>query len=105
MGEGGYKQINKTLNACAFDDYLSAQTAGLPELKDTEQLSRRVIRILGQNPGKVPSFLSPPFIFQMLIDECPVYAPRDEHIHRWNRPGEDIGGHRTGLSGMGGSHL
>ena len=63
MGEGGYKQINKTLNACAFDDYLSAQTAGLPELKDTVQLSRRVIRILGQNPGKVPFSLSLSFGF------------------------------------------
>ncbi|MCJ1247986.1 Atrochrysone carboxyl ACP thioesterase AgnL7 [Trapelia coarctata] len=52
MGEGGYRQINKTLNACAFDDYLSMQQARLPKLANVEQLSPRVIRILGQNAGK-----------------------------------------------------
>ncbi|KAF2209149.1 hypothetical protein CERZMDRAFT_114101 [Cercospora zeae-maydis SCOH1-5] len=52
MGEGGYKQINKTLNVCAFEDYLAKQQSVLPALADVEQLSPRVIRILGQNPGK-----------------------------------------------------
>ncbi|KAF2648484.1 putative metallo-beta-lactamase domain protein [Lophiostoma macrostomum CBS 122681] len=51
-GKGGYKQINKTLNVCAFEDYLDAQQAHLPELKDVEQVSPRVLRVLGQNPGK-----------------------------------------------------
>ncbi|KAK2767076.1 hypothetical protein FQN54_006395 [Arachnomyces sp. PD_36] len=52
MGKGGYRQINKTLNACAFEDYLSTQQARLPKLEDVEQLSPRVIRVLGQNAGK-----------------------------------------------------
>lgn len=53
MGQGGYRQINKTLNACAFEDYLETQQARLPKLKDVEQLSPRVIRVMGQNAGKV----------------------------------------------------
>ncbi|KAI1318227.1 beta-lactamase-like protein [Xylariaceae sp. FL0255] len=50
--KGGYRQINKTLNICAFEDYLESQQAHLPELPDVEQISPRVIRILGQNAGK-----------------------------------------------------
>lgn len=55
MGDdkGGYRQINKSLNICAFDEYLKGQTANLPQLADVEQLTPRVLRILGQNPGKV----------------------------------------------------
>ena len=53
MGEGGYRQINKALNVCAFDDYLATQQSQLPKLVDVEKLSQRVIRVLGQNPGKV----------------------------------------------------
>lgn len=51
--KGGYRQINKSLNICAFDEYLKGQTARLPELANVEQLTPRVLRILGQNPGKV----------------------------------------------------
>ncbi|KAK5633979.1 hypothetical protein RRF57_009693 [Xylaria bambusicola] len=50
---GGYRQINKTLNICAFEDYLESQQSNLPELPDVEQISPRVLRILGQNAGKV----------------------------------------------------
>jgi hypothetical protein len=50
---GGYRQINKTLNICAFEDYLEAQQSRLPEIADVEQISPRVLRVLGQNAGKV----------------------------------------------------
>ena len=53
MGRGGYKQINKALNICAFEDYLDSQVANLPKLNDVEKITPRVLRILGQNEGKV----------------------------------------------------
>lgn len=51
--KGGYRQINKALNICAFEDYLEAQLLHLPKIADTEQISPRIIRILGQNAGQV----------------------------------------------------
>lgn len=50
--KGGYKQINKALNICAFEDYLETQLSRLPAIPDVQVLSSRVIRILGQNAGK-----------------------------------------------------
>jgi hypothetical protein len=52
-GVGGYRQINKALNICAFEDYLEGQQTHLPRLLDVEQISPRVLRVLGQNAGKV----------------------------------------------------
>ncbi|KUJ13604.1 Metallo-hydrolase/oxidoreductase [Mollisia scopiformis] len=49
---GGYRQINKTLNICVFENYLDIQQSRLPHLNDVEQLGPRVIRVLGQNRGK-----------------------------------------------------
>jgi hypothetical protein len=61
-GEGGYRQINKALNICAFEDYLKAQQKCMSKLLDVEQISPQVIRILGQNPGKVsPNFVNSTF--------------------------------------------
>lgn len=54
--KGGYRQINKALNICAFEDYLEAQLSTLPEIADVEQISPRVLRVLGQNAGKVKIF-------------------------------------------------
>jgi glyoxylase-like metal-dependent hydrolase (beta-lactamase superfamily II) len=50
--KGGYRQINKALNICAFNDYIQTQASKLPDLPDVEQITPRVLRILGQNPGK-----------------------------------------------------
>lgn len=62
--KGGYRQINKALNICAFEDFLEAQLSRLPDIADVEHISPRVIRILGQNAGKVTKY---PFIpFQLI---------------------------------------
>lgn len=53
MGEGGYLQINKSLNADAFDECLSTQQARLPFLPDVGRISPLVARVLRFNPGKV----------------------------------------------------
>ncbi|OAL44744.1 metallo-beta-lactamase superfamily protein [Pyrenochaeta sp. DS3sAY3a] len=50
--KGGYRQINKALNICAFEDYLNSQAASLQPLPSVAQVTSRVLRVLGQNPGK-----------------------------------------------------
>jgi hypothetical protein len=51
--KGSYRQINKALNVCVFEDYLDSQRERLPILADVDQLTPRVLRVLGQNPGRV----------------------------------------------------
>lgn len=51
--QGGYRQINKSLNIGAFGDYLKSQIKNLPRIPNVEQVTPRVLRILGQNPGKM----------------------------------------------------
>ena len=41
------------LNACIWKDYLSFQEAQLPQLVDVEDVTNRVIRIMGGNPGEM----------------------------------------------------
>ena len=72
-GAGGYRQINKALNVCAFEDYLEGQQSHLPNLQDVEQISPRVIRVLGQNPGKV----SPPTQIYILF----AFSPKQISIY------------------------
>ena len=68
--KGGYRQINKSLNICAFDDYLRGQTARLPQLANVEQLTPQVLRVLGQNPGKViASLCSIPVLSSLLVTD------------------------------------
>jgi hydrolase len=39
------------INQCIWKDYLSTQEARLPCLADVEDVTSRVIRIMGGNPG------------------------------------------------------
>lgn len=57
MGQGNYRQNNTSLNACAFEDYVSTLRARFIKLEDEddERASSRVTRVLvwDQNAGKV----------------------------------------------------
>lgn len=41
------------LNQCVWEDYLSAQGASLPPLADVEDVTHRVIRVMGGNSGEM----------------------------------------------------
>ncbi|RWA08256.1 hypothetical protein EKO27_g6852 [Xylaria grammica] len=49
--KGGFPQI-KALNSCAFKEFLESQLLHLPTIANVEQISSRVVRVLGQNPSK-----------------------------------------------------
>ena len=103
MGQGGYRQINKTLNICAFEDYLSTQQAYLPKLENVEQLSPRVIRVLGQNAGKVFMRIEACLIwlYSRQLTEILVHTTRNKYLHRWDGFFEAHRRYRPGHPGMG----
>lgn len=39
------------INPCVWEEYLATQEAGLPLLTDVEDVTSRVVRIMGGNPG------------------------------------------------------
>lgn len=41
------------INPCIWKDYLSTQEAMLPHLADVEDVTSRVIRVMGGNPGEM----------------------------------------------------
>lgn len=47
------RSINQFVDVNAFEEYLNAQQKVLPVLPEVTDLSPRVIRILGDNPGPV----------------------------------------------------
>ena len=80
---GGYRQINDALNICAFEDYLDAQHTHLPDIADVEQISPRVIRVLGQNAGKVGHSIVtlPPYFFELLQFCFSAFCCGLVHLH------------------------
>lgn len=111
MGVGGYNQINRALNVDAFEDYLEAQLRHIPEISSVEKLSPRVVRVLGQNPGKVgDSALSLPSWPSALAQACFVIYL--EFLHSSRRKLMDLlldqftlQGTNTYIIGMGSSRL
>jgi hypothetical protein len=69
-GVGGYRQINKALNIFAFEDYLESQQVHLPKLQDVEQICPRVIRVLGQNPGKACLKSPTTYMYMPMVWHC-----------------------------------
>lgn len=79
--KGGYRQINKSLNICVFEEYLKGQTANLPKLENVEQVSSRVLRVLGQNPGKVSFKCMLQACIAMILTRLQVYPAGYKHVH------------------------
>lgn len=99
--KGGYRQINKTLNICAFEDYLEAQLSHLPQIADIEQISPRVIRVLGQNAGKVSIHGAWLLSKTRPLTVLPVHAPRHKHLHHRDRREKTHHRHRPRYPRMG----
>jgi hypothetical protein len=99
MLKGGYRQINKALNICAFEDYIETQQTRLPKIADVEQISPRVLRVLGQNAGKVALAHALSRGPQLTI--LPVHTPGHKHIHRRYGLTQTHYRHRPGYPGMG----